>query len=61
MLQLVLFVCVLEGGWGETGGWMPLLTCQQQYCVPASRVSLEISNDHFQDHQNSDNNNAWTK
>ena len=23
--------------------------------------ALEISNDHFQDHQNSENNNAWTQ
>ena len=33
-----LCVSVLEKGWGEAGGWMPLLTRQQRYCDPVSLV-----------------------
>ena len=40
----VFWVCVLVGGaWGVDGGWMPLPTCPQRYCDPASLVIIIIS------------------
>ena len=33
---------MLEGGWGEAGGWMPLPTRPQRYCDPASLVTLFV-------------------
>ena len=44
MLQLVLSVCVLEGGWGygwgKAGGWMPLSTRLQRYRDPRHLFSF---------------------
>ena len=31
-------VSVWQGGWGEAGGWLPLLTHPQRYWFPASLV-----------------------
>ena len=43
MLQLVLFV--LEGGWGEAWGWMPLPNRPQRYCDPESHVLCRVLRD----------------
>ena len=41
-------LCVWDGGWGVDGGWMPLPTCPQRYCDPASLVTfwLALTNRH---------------
>ena len=35
------------GAWGADGGWLPLLTCPQQYCDPVSIVDILSNNADF--------------